>query len=79
MAAVKPKNLTATQMASMCRAYTEPAIRTLVGIMTSEAYSAADRRACAEALLNRGWGKPKETIAGDQDAPLWIRWMKDGK
>ena len=31
--------------------------------------------AAAQALLDRGYGKPTQTIAGDEDAPLSFRGM----
>lgn len=48
------------EVRSLARAHTETAVSTLRGICTSKKAPASARVAAAEALLNRGWGKPKE-------------------
>jgi hypothetical protein len=37
-------------------------------IMTEQQAPASARVAAAEALLNRGWGRPTQPVAGDGDA-----------
>ena len=45
---------------SLARAHTATAIKTLVGIMNQSEAPAASRVAAASAILDRGWGKPKQ-------------------
>lgn len=49
---------------SLARSYTEMAIQTLAGIAQNGEQEAARVRA-AEALLDRGWGKPTQPVDGD--------------
>jgi hypothetical protein len=46
---------------SLARAHTETAIRTLAGIMRENRAPPSARVAAAQALLDRGWGKPEQT------------------
>jgi hypothetical protein len=63
---------TPTQIASLARAHTESAIRTLANIM-SHSESDPARVTAANSLLDRGWGKPTQLMAGDENhAPLAI-------
>jgi hypothetical protein len=63
---------TPTQIASLARAHTESAIRTLANIM-SHSESDPARVTAANSLLDRGWGKPTQLMAGDEShAPLAI-------
>jgi hypothetical protein len=63
---------TPTQIASLARAHTESAIRTLANIM-SHSESDPARVTAANSLLDRGWGKPTQLLAGDENhAPLAI-------
>jgi xanthine/CO dehydrogenase XdhC/CoxF family maturation factor len=50
---------------SLARAQTELAIRTLTGVCGSKAAPAAARVSAANALLDRGWGKPAQTHTGE--------------
>lgn len=52
------------------RKHTEGAIKTLVGIMNQPKSPETARIRAAEILLNRGYGMPKTTIAGDPDNPV---------
>lgn len=61
---------------SLARNHTEAAISTLAGIASNGKQESA-RVAAAEALLNRGWGKPTQPIAGD-DAADAIRMIVTG-
>jgi hypothetical protein len=58
-----------TEIKSLARAHTETAIKTLAGIMMQPDAPHAARVSAATALLDRGWGKPTQPIAGDDDAP----------
>lgn len=61
------------EIRSLARAHTDTAIRTLVGIMNQDKAPAAARVAAAQALLDRGWGKPTQPLSGDEDgAPIAI-------
>jgi hypothetical protein len=63
---------TPTEIASLARAHTESAIRTLANIMASSTSDPA-RVTAANSLLDRGWGKPTQLMAGDENhAPLAI-------
>jgi hypothetical protein len=57
-----------TFIKSLARAHTETAIAVLAGIMNQEKAAPAAKVAAASALLDRGWGKPTQPIAGDDDA-----------
>lgn len=50
-----------TEIRSLARSYTEMAIQTLAGIAQNGEQEASRVRA-AEALLDRGWGKPSQPI-----------------
>ena len=52
------------------------AIQTLAGIAQNGEQEAARVRA-AEALLDRGWGKPTQPVDGDgEGGPITITWLK---
>ena len=53
-------------VAQLARVHTAAAIDTLVEVCTGKVYEPKDRVAAANALLDRGWGKPKESV--DLDA-----------
>ena len=55
---------------SLARSHTATAVKCLAGIMNQSQAPAAARVAAATALLDRGWGKPAQTIAGDPDQPV---------
>jgi len=61
----RPKEVGAVR--DLARAFTPQAIATLVTIMDQDNAPASARVAAAEALLNRGWGRPTQPIAGDED------------
>ena len=64
---------------SLARSYTETAIQTLGGI-ASNGESEAARVSASIALLDRGWGKPKQDTTAKVDGELrvTIRKMLDG-
>jgi len=51
-----------TEIRSLARSYTRTAIKVLVGVMSCEDATAAARVAAANAILDRGWGKPAQAI-----------------
>jgi len=57
-----------SEIRSLARSYTEMAIQTLAGIAQNGEGESA-RVAAANALLDRGWGKPTQPISGDEDGP----------
>lgn len=61
------------EVRDLARAHTEDAIKALVRIVTSGESEAA-RVSAAQALLDRGWGKPSQSIdiGGQQDNPLKV-------
>lgn len=46
----------------LAREYTESAVATLVDVMTDEAAPQPARVSAASAILDRGWGRPKQEI-----------------
>jgi hypothetical protein len=53
---------TPTDIRSLARSHTATAIRVLAGIMEQPDAPAAARVSAATALLDRGWGKPSQTV-----------------
>jgi hypothetical protein len=49
---------------------TEDAIKALKSIVKDNSKPAAARVSAATAILDRGWGKPNVTIAGDPENPI---------
>jgi hypothetical protein len=65
---------TLVDVRSLARSHTELAINTLSGIARSPKVSAQVRVAAAEALLDRGWGRPTaEPDAGSGEITVIIR------
>jgi hypothetical protein len=64
-----------TEIRSLARTHTETAIRTLAGIMNQEKAPAAARVAAANAILDRGWGKPAQAmeLTGPEGGPVQIQ------
>lgn len=60
---------TPTDIRSLARAHTEKAINVLVGVMSQEESPPAARVSAASVLLDRGWGKAKQIVAGADDEP----------
>ena len=61
------------EIKSLARAHTATAIRVLAGIMQESAAPHAARVAAAQALLDRGWGKPSQAIVGGDESDNPIR------
>jgi hypothetical protein len=63
----KPKTI--TEIRSIARGHTRTAINTLVGVMRSKDATHAARVSAANAILDRGWGKPVQALqSGDGGA-----------
>lgn len=50
------------EIRSLARGHTESALKTLAAIMRQPKSPAAARVAAAQALLDRGWGKPSQPL-----------------
>jgi hypothetical protein len=61
---------TITEIRSIARSYTRNAINVLVGIMRSKDATAAARVSAANAILDRGWGKPAQAIENGDDGAI---------
>lgn len=55
------------EVRDLARRYTPQAIEALQSIMNEQQAPASARVAAAEALLNRGWGRPTAVLANDDD------------
>ena len=53
---------TPTDIRSLARGHTVSALKTLASIMNSDEAPAAARVSAAQSLLDRGWGKPTQTV-----------------
>lgn len=56
----------------LAREHTPDAINTLAEIMTDENAPPAQRIAAAQVMLDRGWGKPVQTVEGNVDRTLEV-------
>ena len=56
----------------MARAYTADALEVLASIMTDEKETGSARVAAVNAILDRAYGKPKQTVEGDEDNPIRV-------
>jgi hypothetical protein len=59
-----------TEIRSIARSHTRKAINVLVGIMRSEDATAAARVTAANAILDRGWGKPPQSLQNSDGGAL---------
>lgn len=59
-----------TEIRSLARSHTRTALNVLVGIMRSNDATPAARVAAANSILDRGWGKATQQVAGDPDGPI---------
>ena len=62
-----PKSKAAAQIKALARKHSKSAIKVLAGIMNQADGPATARVSAAQALLDRGWGKAAQPIAGDED------------
>jgi hypothetical protein len=67
---------TPLEIKSLARAHTQTALKTLHGVMTSPDAPAAAKVAASQALLDRGWGKPSQSLehSGAEGGALVIKW-----
>jgi hypothetical protein len=67
-----------TEIRSLARSHTRAALTVLAAIMNKDGAPEAARVAAANALLDRGWGKPTQALSADPDNPfkLEISWAK---
>jgi hypothetical protein len=61
---------TPIEIKSLARSHTKTALNVLASIMNEPSAPHSARVSAATALLDRGWGKPSQTISGDPDNPL---------
>src|SRR6476469_9121262 len=61
------------EVKELARAHTAEAIQTLVSIMTNPNSAPAARVSAANALLDRGYGKPPQHITGDGGPSYVVR------
>lgn len=64
----RPKRLELAR--ALAQTHTVEAIETLFAIMRDTAQPAAARVRAAEAVLDRGWGKPTQPLAGEDGGPI---------
>jgi len=64
------KQRTITEIKSLARTHTGLAVKTLVQIMRDKDAPAYARVTAANAILDRGWGKPMQPIANEEGKPL---------
>ena len=57
-----------TEIRSLARSHTRTAINVLAGVMRCKDATAAARVSAANALLDRGWGKPPQASENDGGA-----------
>jgi hypothetical protein len=53
---------TPTDIRSLARSHTDSALRTLANVMSAEDAPHSAKVSAAVALLDRGWGKPAQTV-----------------
>lgn len=58
-----------TEIASLARGYSETVLKMLAGLVTREDVAPAARIAAGQALLDRGWGKPTQSIDLHDERP----------
>ncbi len=63
----RPKAI--AEVRDLARAQTEESVKSLVTIRDSAKAPPAARVAAANSLLDRGWGRPAQTISGDSENP----------
>ncbi|MGX1163841.1 hypothetical protein ACNJYD_20705 [Bradyrhizobium sp. DASA03005] len=64
------KQRTLTEIKSLARTHTNVAIKTLVQIVRNKDAPAHARVMAANAILDRGWGKPLQPIASEDENPI---------
>ena len=70
-------------MIDLAREHTEVAIRTLAEICQDDSAADAARVAAARHLLDRGWGRPRQSVEFSEEdrgpSEIKIRFVKPGK
>ena len=61
---------TLVEIRSLARSHTKTAINALVGVMRSRNATHAARVSAANAILDRGWGKPPQALENSEDGAL---------
>jgi hypothetical protein len=64
---MKSTSKAAAQIKALARKHSRAAIKTLAAIMNQADGPATARVSAAQALLDRGWGKAAQPIAGEDD------------
>ena len=67
---------TPADIRSLARAHTESAINVLAGIMTAPTAPENARVSAAQALLDRGWGKPTQTVEAGEELVTLLTGIK---
>jgi hypothetical protein len=61
---------TITEIRSLARSHTRTAINALVGVMKSKDATHAARVSAANAILDRGWGRPVQALENGDNGAL---------
>jgi hypothetical protein len=67
-----PRKKIPADLRSLARGHTQLCIKVLAGIVAEKTVAPAARVAAAGILLDRGWGRPTQPIAGEDGEPLTI-------
>ena len=59
-----------TEIRSLARSHTQTALRVLVAVMRNTKATPPARVAAANAILDRGWGKPTQSLGSDDALEL---------
>ena len=59
-----------TEIRSLARSHTRTALNVLVAVMRNTKATPPARVAAANAILDRGWGKPTQALANDDASAL---------
>jgi hypothetical protein len=70
---MKAKSKAAAEIKALAKKHSRAAIKVLAGIMNQADGPATARVSAAQALLDRGWGKAAQPIAGEDGGPLLAR------
>ena len=75
-----PRKRIPPNLRSLARAHTELGVKVLAGIASAEDAPPAARVSAAQALLDRGWGKPAQPHTGeDGEIRVTLRTITEGK
>jgi hypothetical protein len=61
---------TLVQIRSLARSHTRTAINALIGVMRSKNATHAARVSAANAILDRGWGRPPQALENGENGAL---------